>query len=331
MRVLFTSKNLIGDALNISPALRSWYNFAWNHPNNPLTKDSEVFMLTLPDHIAPLYEGMVRDLPYPQPKVVFERPKGKFDIEFDFDVSRAFKISDINKCHIATSYALMLDVPLPKGKPALKPTYIPDIPKTYLDTNTVADIIYAKDIGKKKPILVSMFSHSCTSRDKNTPGLPPNKMVPFEKWIPMIDFLRSRYDVPIRFLGAETDIVPNGYADGLVQPGEYMLHIPLNRLALIMQHATMVVTIDNGMSHLAASQSAHTFLMYPKCLGPHYIVPVGNPNLTWVHIDPVIVTKEQLLTAMHYAVKKREERIEKQAYAKETEDLNKEETNNKEG
>lgn len=298
MRVLFTSKNLIGDALNISPALRSWYNFAWNHPNNPLTKDSEVFMLTLPDHIAPLYEGMVRDLPYPQPKVVFERPKGKFDIEFDFDVSRAFKISDLNKCHIATSYALMLDVPLPRGKPALKPTFIPD---------PVDDWEAGKGL-----ILVSMFSHSCTSRDKNTPGLPPNKMVPFEKWIPMIDFLRSRYDVPIRFLGAETDIVPNGYAQGLVQPGEYMLHIPLNRLALIMQHATMVVTIDNGMSHLAASQSAHTFLMYPKCLGPHYIVPVGNPNLTWVHIDPVIVTKEQLLTAMHYAVKKREERLEKQ-------------------
>jgi ADP-heptose:LPS heptosyltransferase len=83
-----------------------------------------------------------------------------------------------------------------------------------------------------------------------------------------------------------------------------MLHIPLNRLALIMQHAKLVVTIDNGMSHLAASQSANTFLMYPQCLGTHYILPIGNPNLEYVQMNPVYVSPAQLLFGLKKAVER---------------------------
>jgi ADP-heptose:LPS heptosyltransferase len=152
-------------------------------------------------------------------------------------------------------------------------------------------------------ILISMFSASCTSRDKDTPNLPPNKMLPWPKWKPMLNFLRESFpDTPIRFIGAPTDFVPNGYASDITRPGEYMLGIPLNTLALLMQKAKLLVTIDNGMSHLGASQETPTYLMYPRCLGTHYILPIGNPNLTYVHMDPVHVNPAQLLKGLQFTV-----------------------------
>jgi hypothetical protein len=52
MRALFVSRNLIGDALYVGPALRAWIK---KNPN------SNVYLLTLNDHITPLYEGVGKD------------------------------------------------------------------------------------------------------------------------------------------------------------------------------------------------------------------------------------------------------------------------------
>jgi hypothetical protein len=287
MRVLFKSNNLIGDALNLSPALRAWLR-------NRYYKEDNIYMQTLPDHVAPLYAGMVRDFPDLWFKTVFNRPEGTFDFEFNFDVNQAFIISDQDKIHIAESYAKMLGVELTGGLERLKPTYIPDDNKWMEGPHETLGSL-------KGCILISMFSASCESRDKNTPGLPPNKMINEYKWKPMLELLKNEYpDVPIRFLGAETDVLP----DILKEFGEPMFHIPLNRLALIMQKARLLVTIDNGMAHLGASQEIPMFEMYPRCLSPHYILPVGNPNLVWVQIDPVHVNPAQLKFVLGKAIER---------------------------
>ena len=296
MRYLFVSKNLIGDALYISPAWRQWYGV-----RRPTGID-KVYIQTLPDHVAPLYQGMIRDLPYTQPQIVFDRPEGTFDFEHVFDVNKAFKISDEKQQHVAESYADLLNVTLPGERkhpgeydPRLKPVYISDEKDKWTEGphQTLGSL--------KGCILISTFSASCTSRDPKIGT--PNKMLPWEKWKPLLRYLRSTFPTtPIRFIGAPTDFIPNGYAEGIVQPGEYMLGIPQNRLALIMKHAKLVVTIDNGMSHVAASQEANTFLMYPSCLGIHYILPVGNPNLSWVQMNPLYVNPAQLLFGLKSAI-----------------------------
>lgn len=290
MRCLFKSHNLIGDALYVGPALRQWIK------DKGVDYTDTIYMQTLPDHIKPLYQGMIRDL---QQQLGFtfvtvsERPEGEFKFEHVFDVSAAFGISDKKQCHVADSYAELLGVKLEGDNERLKPIYIPE--PTQCDDRDLKDCI-----------LISAFSASCTSRDKNRPNLPPNKMLPWEKWKPMLALLRKEFpDNKIRFLGAPTDFIPNGYAQDIVQAGEYMTGIPLNRLALIMKYAKLLVTIDNGMSHLGASQDTPTYLMYPRCLGPHYILPIGNPNLlTWVHIDPVHVAANQLKHTLGYAIQK---------------------------
>jgi hypothetical protein len=302
MRALFVSKNLIGDALYIGPALRAWLI-------NNLQNNTEVFIQTLPDHVAPLYVGMVRDIPEKtgynfEFKTVYERPEGTFDLEFNFDVSKAFELCTRNKYHLAEGYAEMLGVQLPTypadqynspgsfTKKALKPIYIPD---------KEASEWVGPDL--EGCILISMFSASCQSRDAKTKGLPPNKMLPWHKWRPLLKLLRETFPTtPIRFLGAPTDVLPEELKfDPLASA---MFGIPLNRLALIMQKAKLLVTIDNGMSHLAASQETPTFLMYPRCLGPHYICPVGNPNLHWVHMEPTAINPAQLVYSLRFAINK---------------------------
>lgn len=296
MRYLFKSNNLIGDALYISPALREWLkkNLHWRHSDN-ITED-DIYIQTLPDHVAPLYQGMVRDLVTIE--TVFNRPEGEFDFEHVFDVSAAFAVCDKEKIHVSEGYAKLLGVSID----TLKPTFIPD----YKAPDWVEDPF---DLELDGCILISAFSASCESRDKNHPNLPPNKMLPFDKWKPLLKLIREQYpDTAIRFLGAPSDMdtvnKENLYAKDIVRPGECMFGIPLNRLALIMQEAKLLVTIDNGISHLGASQETPTFLMYPRCLSPHYICPVGNPNLVWVHMDPVHVSPAQLRHGLAYAINK---------------------------
>lgn len=288
MRYLFKSVNLIGDGLYIGPALRAWLKKAGAN-----SLQDEIYLWTLNDHIAPLYQGMVRDLV--EIKTVFERPQGEFKFEHTFDVNKAFLVSNDKKQHLADSYADLLNVKLEGGNERLKPIYIPEEP-----AEEYRDKIYELD---NDMILISAFSASCSGRDPKV-GIP-NKMLPWAKWIPMLNLLREEFpNNNIRFLGAPADVIPDGYLHKITQPGEYMRGIPLNDLALIMKRAKLLVTVDNGMSHLGASQETPTFLFYPRCLGTHYILPIGNPNMSYVHMDPVTVNPAQLRFALNHFIQK---------------------------
>jgi ADP-heptose:LPS heptosyltransferase len=295
MRALFTAKLLIGDALYISAALRAWIE---KH------RGWDIYIETLNDHILPLYGGMARDLvpvavnPIGTYDEDYDGEQGavKFDFTHTFDVNKAFSLSDKRKQHLAKSYADLLGVDIGNRPQDIGPFFTP---KEHIISEF--DLVSKLDKGM---ILVSMFSASDASRG-NPPG-PPNKMLPWDKWLPMIKLLRESYpDNPIRFLGAPTDMISfeSDYSH-IVQDGEYMLGIPLNKLAIIMKHAKLLVTIDNGMSHLAASQKCPTFLMYPQCLGLHYILPIGNPNLVYVQMNPMTVNPGKLEQGLKYAIKK---------------------------
>lgn len=247
-RALFISYNLIGDGLYISPSLRLW------HQQNP---DCEIDLLTRKDHVTRIYSGMGVPVNVITEESELREP---YDFRHTFDVSKAFGVCDTNKCHVSDGYALLLFgqrlPPLPNYA-HLGPFYSPE----------------EEDItGFEQLCLVSMFSASCTSRDK-TRSLPPNKMLPWSKWPRVLDVINSWFQPEqVKFLGAPEDRAP----ELAISEDQYMTGIPLNRLALIMKKSQLVLTLDNGMGHLAASQKAKQIVFYPECLGPHYIVPWGN-------------------------------------------------------
>jgi ADP-heptose:LPS heptosyltransferase len=260
-RALFTSKNLIGDAMYIQPALKRWSD---EHP------DWDIDLLTLNDHITCLYEGMG----IPRLRIIFERevyiragepdqPCVEYDFEFEFKVNIAFSLGDMRKIHISQAYMSMLG-------------YEVDKPQAVEYDPGVGDYFQPEDGGRL--VLLSMFSNSCASRE----GKPPNKMLSWSVWHSILTLVRQWGSV--RVLGGPKDFESAPLA---IKPEEYLTGKSLPYIARTMRSADLLITIDNGMSHLAASMRLPIILFYPKCLGTHWIIPSGHSRLVVYHIDPM--------------------------------------------
>jgi hypothetical protein len=245
MRALFISKNLIGDALYVQPSLKAWSE------KNP---EWSIDLLTLDDQVACLYEGMeIGNLRVLRNKADLA---GHYDFQHTFDVSGAFALGDKKSMHISHAYMELLGLEVPVGLPV---------------------VVYKPPVGdfERDLILVSMFSRSCASRE----GKLTNKMLGWGHWLSVIALIRQ-LGSPVRFLGGPDDRAPLPILEE-----EYLTGKPLEWVARTMASARLLVTIDNGMGHLAATQKLPTILFYPKCLGIHWIVPT-NKHLFLLHMDP---------------------------------------------
>lgn len=255
MKALFKSINLIGDGLYISTPLQAW------HKKNP---DAEITILTLKDHITELYEGM--GVPC---NIVHMADESAYDFVFNFDCGQAFMIGDRDKCHIAEAYAKMLGVEIETAGPVYEAP------------------LYMVPMGM---IYVAPFSRSCSSHE----GKPPNKMLPFDKWAILLRYLRTLG--PIELLGGPNDVWPSS-PDPVMRFSEFekVFGLSLGEVARRLKFAKLLVTVDNGIGHLAASQQTPTVVFYPECLGIHWITPVGNPNAVAIQINPATVAPVLLL------------------------------------
>ena len=276
MRALFESRNLVGDSLCISAALRAWYreHSYW-----------EIDLLTNDDAVSVLYEGMGVPLRVCFGRMLRERHgdveveySAEYLFEFTFDVSKAFKICDEKKCHLAQGYADLLGVQIGDTAADLGPFYDPPIVAE--DDEWVSHI-------PQNTILLAPFSRSCSS---HTSG-KPNKCLPWAKWKPMLRFFRST-GYPIRVTGSADE-----RADELAfSEEEYVTGMPLRALARAMKEGRIYLcaSVDNGISHLAGSQKIPQILYYPMCLGLHYAVPWSNPYVLPIHMDPALAEPAQL-------------------------------------
>lgn len=243
-RALFTSKNLIGDSLYVQPALEEWSkeHEGW-----------EIDLLTLNDHITPLYRGMG----IPNLSTIYERGDTSYDFEFDFNVNTAFAMGDRDRIHITTAYGRMLGYEIAPRK----------IKYTPLEGDNAKGLI-----------LFSMYSNSCASRQ----GKPANKMLGWQHWWPIVTIARQLG--PVGVLGGPNERVGMQFSED-----EYYTGLPLEHVARMLRDAKLLVTIDNGIGHLAATQETPTILFYPACLGQHWIIPTGNAKLMVWQMDPMRV------------------------------------------
>jgi hypothetical protein len=227
----------------------------------------DIDLLTLNDHITCLYEGMN----IPGLRVVFE-PEPPYDFEFEFHVGKAFTFGEQFHWHIAKCYSAGLGTTIPDNP---RVTYIPP-----------------EGENEKDLVLLSMFSNSCASRQ----GKPPNKMLNWATWLPILILARQMGRVGV--LGGPLDETPL-----TLMKEELFLGQPLPKIARMMRDAKLLITIDNGMGHLAATQGTPTILFYPTCLGRHWIIPTGNPNLLVLHMDPVKLSTSDAMDAVRKGVK----------------------------
>jgi len=257
-RALFKCCNLIGDALFASPILQQW------HEKNP---DFEIDLLTLPDHVAEVYRHFGVPL-----NVLFDADSSKYDFYHNFDIGKAFSLGDAKKLHAVEAVGQILFGP-DYIAPTLKPIFIPD-----------------EEEHEKDLILISPFSRSCSSNQKDSLGRsnPPNKMIQWPHWLQIVTLLRAYGSIGV--LGGKDDHCPLPIAED-----EYYLNLSLNHVALLLRDCRMFVTIDNGMAHLASSQTTPTIEFYPACLAVRWAAPLGNPNLYIAQVDPANISVPQAL------------------------------------
>ncbi len=233
--------------------------------------DWYIDLLTNNDHITTIYKGMgIRGM-----RIIYERGQEAYDFEHVFDVSAAFALGDQEKLHISEAYARPLGIELPK--------ILPRVHFTPQESEVEEGVI-----------LLSMFSNSCASRE----GKAPNKMLSWAVWMAVLILVRQLG--PVRFLGG-----PNDKAELLpMKDEELLLGRSMDHIAETMRKAKLLITIDNGMGHLAATQGTPTILFYPACLGQHWIIPSGNSNMVVCpEIDPVRFTVLEGLLVVREGIK----------------------------
>jgi hypothetical protein len=195
----------------------------------------------------------------PNLRPVFERSLWPYDFEHTFQVNEAFSLGDRDKIHISKAYAKLLGVEIPDN---VQVEYTPP----------EGDVLEGL-------VLLSMFSNSCACRE----GKPPNKMITWAHWLPILALARQLGKIGV--LGGKEDTSPLP-----IEENEYLLGRPLPFIARTMKKAKLLITIDNGMGHLAATQSTPTILFYPACIGMNWIVPSGSHKLFLCQIDPTRLT-----------------------------------------
>jgi hypothetical protein len=192
-------------------------------------------------------------------QVVENREPEPYDYEFDFNTTEAWRLSDKKRFPLMLSFAEMMGVDM-TGVPYV-PIYQPpemEIPEEW-----------------KNRVLLSLMSFS------DPINKTPRKVT---DWLVLFDTLRKEYpDSKFGFIGGKDERLPDELD---IKEDEYLLGIPFEETAHIMRHAKCVVTIDNGMAHLATSQKARQFYLAAACLKLYYIVGWGNPNLRVWHFDP---------------------------------------------
>lgn len=295
-RALIISHNLIGDALCAGVAIREWFKLH-------RSEYDEVDLLTQNDHVTRLYQGMGVEWSHIETDANQQVQRGayqeinkggwSYNHIYNLGAGDAGKYADEHQCHIIEGFCNQLEIEPPQVTSltnqigtfkAWKPYY--DFTKT-----TTQWEIDAVDPGL---VLFSPFSASCASRK----GGQPNKMLQPSHWVPIIQLLRSLG--PIRMLGAPDDKPDESWQ---LSEEEIMTGVPLDILAACMKKAKLIITIDNGMGHLAASQDANNILFYPMCLGWHFIYPWGANKTVPIQIEPSQVFAAQLMTVVRRAAK----------------------------
>jgi hypothetical protein len=301
-RVLIISHNLIGDALCAGVAIREWFRLH-------RTEYDEVDLLTQNDHVTRLYKGtgvewtnifysMDNDRQIftkeslPKDHRYIDLVDSFYDKIFVLGAGDAGKYADDHQCHIIEGFCDQLGIESPKVGTltnsigtfkAWKPYYDPWVTLAHLKDDVEVD---------ERFVLFSPFSASCASRK----GDVPNKMLQPGHWIPLIQFMRTLGLV--RMLGAPDDKPDESWQ---LSEEEVMTGVRLDYLAVLMKNSKLVITVDNGMGHLAASQDAKHILFYPQCLGWHFIFPWGANNTVPIQIEPSQIYASQLMASVRRA------------------------------
>jgi ADP-heptose:LPS heptosyltransferase len=178
--------------------------------------------------------------------------------------------------HISEAYAALLGIDL-------KGDFSPSKAWTRVDFNVSRDII-----------AVSPFSRSCT---RHSTGIP-NKTLDEYKWENIIRYLR-RQDKRVIVLAGPGDV----FKTNSVPLDDYFTASSLLELELFLKSCALLVTVDNGLGHIASVLDTPMISLWPKVSSMDFIGPRFSPKTTFLQLDPNTATSAQILCGLRQFAK----------------------------
>jgi hypothetical protein len=132
--------------------------------------------------------------------------------------------------------------------------------------------------------IIAPFSKSCSRNH----GLRPNKTPNHDKWTGVIEWLREER-------GLEPCVL---VAPGEVWTGvkcEMIEALNLDALTNILNNASLVISVDNGVAHMASALRRRVLILWPPMSAIHFIAPVYNDRTKLLLMHPERIRAEQLL------------------------------------
>ena len=169
--------------------------------------------------------------------------------------------------HMTQAYFKGLGLPVPAEAPR-----IPLTQDTYLD-----------NLYSKFDFLISPYS---ISDDRG------NKAWPMERWESVIEYLTNIGSVGV--LGVAKGF-PNLHMFSNVT---MILDQPLDVVACLIRKAGMVLSVDNGISHLTAAIGTPHVLLYPAAL-PLCWVRNANHNVVTMQNTPINIQVHEVINSVH--------------------------------
>lgn len=262
---IIDATNLFGDSLySLLPIAKSLEtnSAAIVHDRNPLVHD--LFYGSFRDHpSALLYDSLTRAKQiYPQAEV----------ISLSAGTAAQLSVADRTKpqLNIAEAYAKILGVEVDISNGPLttwKSSPNPSLPKC---------------------IVLAPFSKSCTFHSQGV----RNKTLPDPFWEVFINYLEHQ-GLPIYVLGGPQDKLHCS-----IPIDRYITAESLQELESVLHSAQFLLSIDNGVNHIAAALDVPTICFWPKASSHHFIAPLYAKRSGYILIEPTQVTPAAILNGL---------------------------------
>ena len=140
------------------------------------------------------------------------------------------------------------------------------------------------DVGYAAYAIIAPFSRSCSRHS----GRRPNKTPNHDKWSGVIEWLRDKRHLTPYILVAPGEV----WAGATCRQIEA---VTLDTLANLLAFSDLVISVDNGIGHVASAVGARTVILWPPMSAEHFIAPTYNPGTTLLKMHPERIRAEQLL------------------------------------
>lgn len=284
-RAIFVGFNALGDTLCTTPTIRAYRR---RHPDAHITYivQSTPFTRVLdgnPDIDVVLYSeflsryGMTRfsiDWLYQQP-IDFTRAATllRFDMNLVCTSKEAFEV------HIAQGFSTLLQLPIESVRPIVR--VMPE------------DRAHAAALVRGPYVVLSMHSNANPARAGGEGGV---KDWPVDRCEALCGYLRQHGFADIVAIGSEFD-------ERRASPMWRNLYgLPIKTVAALLQDAALVVTLENGIGHLAHAVDAPMVMLYSTIVPLGWANPAEATRCRVIYSDIWTVTLDEVIAAVDAVV-----------------------------